>query len=360
MSGALLLLADGTSYEGSGVGPDGISYGEAVFYTGMTGYEEALTDPSYCGQLLVFTYPLIGNYGVDPSVRQHKRICAAAMVCRRISPYPSHYRSIASLSDWLEESGVRAIEGVDTRALVTRLREAGTMRALLAVGDQAIEAAPGKIGTYADAPLSTPSLVAAVSARRRRKRGRGKTRIALIDCGAKENIPRLLATEDTEIVEVPHSASFAQLHALSPAGIVVSNGPGDPTEMTGVITTLKEAIDYGKLPILGICFGHQLLALAFGAKTYKMKYGHRGGNQPVRCKDSGNVIITAHNHGYAVDAASLPADLQETMINLNDGTNEGLRHRSLPVSSVQFHPEAAPGPADARHVLDEFIERVKA
>jgi carbamoyl-phosphate synthase small subunit len=352
----MLLLADDAAYRGEGLGPDGIAEGEAVFFTGMTGYEEALTDPSYNGQLLVFCYPLIGNYGVDPAVRQHRRIVAAGVVCKRMSRHPSHWRSTGSVPDWLDDAGVRGIEGIDTRALVTRLREEGTMPAVLAVGEAAIAGAADALAAYRRKPLATPDLVEAVSAKGAPARGKGPLRVALLDCGVKDNIANYLAAEGAEVLELPYDTTFDEILTLHVDGLLVSNGPGDPSELGGVVDTLRKAVAYRTLPTFGICLGHQLLALALGGKTFKMKYGHRGGNQPVQDVRTGTVIITAQNHGYAVDAASLPPDVEQTMINLNDGTNEGLRHRTLPVESVQFHPEASPGPGDARGVFKRFVD----
>jgi carbamoyl-phosphate synthase small subunit len=352
---ALLLLADGASYSGAGIGPEGTSRGEAVFYTGMTGYEEALTDPSYAGQILVFCYPLIGNYGIDAEVRQHKTICAAGAVFRRVSRHPNHHRSGGSVPEWLEQSGVRAVEGIDTRALVTRLREAGTMRSVLAIGETAIAGANASLKEYLYQPLGTSELVASVSVREEEDRGPGPVRVALLDCGTKNHIAQSLMDVGAQVLEIPYDTTFEQLLSLRPDGLVISNGPGDPSELEGVVQTLRQAVEYGKLPMFGICLGHQLLAEALGAKTFKLKYGHRGGNQPVQDCRSGAVIITAQNHGYAVDASTLPPGVEQTLVNLNDGTNEGLRHTSLPISSVQFHPEASPGPADARHFFADFV-----
>ena len=356
---AVLLLEDGHAFTGQGIGPDGASTGEAVFYTGMTGYEEALTDPSYAGQLLVFTYPLIGNYGIDPAVRQHDRICASGGVFKRVSRHPSHWRSTSSLPEWFDTERVRGIEGVDTRSLVIRLREAGTMRSVLAVGDAAVANAADVLRDYVGQPLGTPALVESVSVHAPEARGASPLRIALVDCGVKENIAASLARAGARVIEVPYDSSFDDILALEPTGLVVSNGPGDPSELDRVVDTLRRVVDYGKLPTFGICLGHQLLALALGAKTYKMKYGHRGGNQPVQRCDTGEVLITAHNHGYAVDATSLPDGVRQTLINLNDGVNEGLKHETLPIESVQFHPEASPGPGDAHRFFDDFLARLK-
>jgi len=360
MRPATLLLADGARFEGAGIGPDGLARGEAVFYTGLTGYEEALTDPSYAGQIIVFCYPLIGNYGLDPAVRQHPTITCEGAVFKRVAKHPSHHRSRGRLDEWMDASRVRGIEGVDTRALVIRLREAGTMRSALAVGEAAIERAPAELSAYMSMPLSTPDLVRAVEGGGELDRSGGRVRVALLDCGAKENIADCLAAAGAEVMEAPFDTSFEDLMSMKPDGLVVSNGPGDPAELTGVVNTLRRVVEHGALPTFGICLGHQVLALALGAKTFKLKYGHRGGNQPVKNVDSGEVIITAQNHGYAVDPATLPPDVEQTLVNLNDGTNEGLRHRRLPIHSVQFHPEASPGPTDARHLIADFVRSLQA
>ncbi len=359
---ARLILADGTFYDGDGIGPDGFARGEAVFTTAMTGYEEALTDPSYAGQILVFCYPLIGNYGIDPAVRQHPTLCAAGAVFKRVSRHPSHHRGQGDVAGWLAASGVRALESVDTRALVTRLREAGTMRAVLAVGEAAVANAADALQSYLRCPLDTPALVETVAPTALAAHGHGSVRIGLLDYGAKAEIARCLKGANATVVDVPGSYETDDILALRLDGLVVSNGPGDPAELERAVATLRTTIERAadSLPIFGICLGHQLLAQALGARTFKLKYGHRGANQPVLDCRTNEVIITTQNHGYAVDARTLPACVEETMVNLNDGTNEGLRHRHLPIASVQFHPEAAPGPRDARHVLSDFVAQVRA
>src|SRR6202521_2779768 len=256
---ARLLLADGGSYEGQGIGPEGIALGEAVFFTGITGYEEALTDPSYAGQIIVFCYPLIGNYGIDPAVRQHKTICCAGAVFKRVSAHPSHYRSAGRVDEWMAASAVRGIQGLDTRALVIRLREAGTMRSVLAVGEEAIARAPDALRDYIGAPLATPDLVRAVESHGELQRSGGKVRVALLDCGAKENIANCLAAAGAEVVEASFDTSYEELMKLKPDGWVVSNGPGDPAELCCVIDTLRSVVANPKLPTLGICLGHQVL-----------------------------------------------------------------------------------------------------
>jgi carbamoyl-phosphate synthase small subunit len=353
---ALLLLADGTRFEGEGLGVPTTAIGEAVFYTGMTGYEEALTDPSYAGQILNFTYPLIGNYGISGAAAQHHRACVLGAVIKRIAYRPSHWASRQSLPDWLLEQGVPAIVGVDTRGLTIALREHGALLAALAVGEEAIAGAERRLAE-AVRTRSTVGLVASVaSAAPARTREGSGPHIVLLDCGVKRAIVRDLASLGARVSVLRFDASAEEILAAHPDALLVSPGPGDPTDLSGTIAVLRELI--GTLPIFGICLGHQLLALACGAKTYKLPYGHRGGNQPVRELRTRRVLITAHNHGYAVDGASLPPDLEATMINLNDGTNEGFRHRTLPVAAIQFHPEASPGPYDARALFREWLDTI--
>ncbi|TAM60342.1 carbamoyl-phosphate synthase small subunit [bacterium] len=353
---ALLLLESGQRYEGEGAGAEGLVTGEAVFFTGMTGYEEALTDPSYNAQILVFTYPMIGNYGISRSAMQHGTATAAGAVIKRLCRHPSHHQSKLDLDAWMKEQGMPAIVGIDTRALTMHLREHGTMRAVLAVGDAAIAQAPEALRAYcAAAPANLVAPVSIPAPMQRGTRGARK-RLVLIDCGLKEGILQALGELDVSVTVLPWNATRAEILAQRPDAILISNGPGDPQDLPEMIATLRTFI--GELPLFGICLGHQLLAWACGAKTFKLPYGHRGGNQPVKDLESGRVLVTAHNHGYAVERASLPAELVETMVNLNDDTNEGFRHRTLPIAAVQFHPEASPGPADARYLFERWLASV--
>lgn len=353
---ASLFLADGSRFDGRGLFAPALAFGEAVFYTGMTGYEEALTDPSYAGQLLTFTYPLIGNYGISGIAAQYPRACVAGAIVKELAEHPSHYLSKSSLPAWLEEQRVPTMSGADTRAITIALREHGTIWAALAVGEEAIESAQRELTAFVRT-ATTAALVPSVAARERHVEGaRGGPRVTLIDCGVKRAILRELLALGSEVTVVPYNASEDQLLEGDPDAIFISPGPGDPTDLQETIATLRGLL--GRKPMFGVCLGHQLLALACGAQTYKLPYGHRGGNQPVKDLVHNDVLITAHNHGYAVDATSLPSDLEATMTNLNDGTNEGFRHRSLPVAAVQFHPEASPGPYDARRLFAQWLSSV--
>lgn len=354
MKPASLLLADGTRFDGEGIGYDALALGEAVFFTGMTGYEEALTDPSYAGQLLTFTYPMIGNYGISGTASQHHRACVAGAIVKRIARHPSHHAMTDDLPSWLAAQRVPTLVGIDTRSLTTVLREHGTIRAALAVGAASIERMEAALTPYAR-ETSTVGLVADVATRTVQSPTPHATgpHIVVIDCGVKRAIVRDLAALGARITVVPYGVTSEEILAREPDAVVISPGPGDPTDLPETIATLRNLV--GRMPMFGVCLGHQMLALALGAKTYKLPYGHRGGNQPVKDVLHDRVLVTAHNHGYAVDGASLPSDLQATMINLNDNTNEGFRHKTLPISAVQFHPEASPGPFDARYLFAEWI-----
>jgi len=351
---AALFLADGSRFDGTGLGVTGIALGEAVFYTGMTGYEEALTDPSYAGQILTFTYPMIGNYGISGSAAQYRRACVAGAVIKQIAYHPSHHLCKQTLPSWLDEQRVPALIGADTRAITIALREHGTLWAALAVGDAALADSERRLSEFVR-DANTKALVPGVATRKPFEVGaEGGKRIIVVDCGVKRAILEQLEALGARVAVVPYDVTQAELLAADPDAIFISPGPGDPMDLTATIELLRGLI--GRKPLYGICLGHQLLALACGARTYKLPYGHRGGNQPVMDLTAGSVLVTAHNHGYAVDAASLPNDLEPTMTNLNDGTNEGFRHRTLPIAGVQFHPEASPGPFDARRIFAQWLD----
>ena len=345
-----LILEDGSLIEGYSFGyPEGAA-GEVVFNTGMVGYPESLTDPSYKGQILVLTYPLIGNYGV-PDGRPHGGLAAPEFESERIhieglvvSTYSSHYshwNASRSLADWLKEHHVPALEGVDTRALTKRLREKGSMLGRMLVSQEGPE--------FCDP--NAENLVALVSTERPVRYEGGSTRVVVIDCGCKQSIIRNLLDRGVTVIRVPWNYDFLTEDF---EGVVISNGPGDPKQCSDTISHIRKAMDR-QVPIFGICLGNQILALAAGADTYKLKFGHRGQNQPCIEVGTDRCYITSQNHGYAVAQESLPQGWEPWFTNANDGSNEGIRHRSRPFRSVQFHPEAAPGPTDTRHLFDEFL-----
>ena len=339
-----LYLEDGTVIAGDAFGSKNESHGELVFSTGMTGYVESLTDPSFSGQILVLTYPLVGNYGVPDSARfESSRIHVAGLIVSEYSAEHSHHEAVRSLSEWLIAEGVPALQGVDTRALTRRLREGGVMKAALS---------RKKPSRFPDP--NEENIVARVSPREARTYGDGKKIIAFIDCGAKESIVRSLVRPGITLVRVPWDHDLSDMRY---DGLVISNGPGDPARCAATAASIRGAFERN-VPILGICLGNQLLALAAGATTYKLPYGHRSHNQPCRDLIDDRVYITSQNHGYAVETATLPAEWVPWFTNENDGSNEGIRHVSRPWRSVQFHPEAAPGPTDTAWIFDDFITDV--
>jgi carbamoyl-phosphate synthase small subunit len=348
-----ILLEDGTALDGNMFGSMNSAAGEVVFNTGMVGYPEALTDPSYKGQILVFTYPLIGNYGIPAKMMgteidpyfESDRIQVAGLIVAEAAPKHNHWNSSKSLASWLVEDDVPAISGIDTRALTKKLRHKGSMlgKILTPNGDQR--------------PFYDPNrdlLVDQVSIEEPRRYGDGDKTIILIDCGCKLNIIRSLVAQAVTVVRVPWDYDFSDEKYDA---VVISNGPGDPEKCRPTIASIQKAFAKEK-PILGICLGNQLLALAAGAGTYKMKFGHRSQNQPCIEVGSQRCYITSQNHGFAVDNATIPSDWQPWFVNANDGTNEGLKHKSKPYFGVQFHPEATPGPVDTRHIFSRFLSAV--
>ncbi len=361
MKRALLALEDGACYEGYSFGAERDAEGEVVFCTSMTGYQEVCTDPSYHGQMVVLTYPLIGIYGVAAADAQARRPWVEALIVRDYYDDYSNWRAEGSLGEYLARAGVPAIWGVDTRALTRHLRTHGTLRAVLSIGQQAepqalVERAK-RVAAISEKDLVGEVTTAQAYAVGGDAAGGGRSvRVVVVDLGAKNEIVRSLAERGAEVVVVPAWTSAAEMLALAPAGVVVSNGPGDPASLAGVVQTMRDLLS-SEVPLLGICLGHQLLGIAVGGKTSRLKFGHHGGNHPVRDVISGRVHVTAQNHEFQVEAASLPADtgFYVSHVNLNDGSVEGLAHRSRPVFSVQYHPEASPGPQDNLYVFDRFL-----
>jgi len=358
-SPALLALEDGRAFRGRAWAAEGESCGEMVFNTSMTGYQEVLTDPSYAGQIVCMTYPLIGNYGVNSDDEESARPWVEGFVVREASRVASNWRSQESLDSYLKRWNVVAIEGIDTRALVRHIRDKGAMRACISTIDQdeasVVEKAlqsPSMENRELASIVTTkePYEVAAV--------GEEHFHVVCYDFGVKRNSLRELARAGCRITVVPASSTAAEVLGMKPDGVYLSNGPGDPASMNKEVAEVRQVAESGT-PTFGICFGHQLLGRAFGGETFKLVFGHRGGNQPVKDLIAGGVEITSHNHGFAVRADSLPKEVEVTHINLNDQCVEGLRHKTLPIISVQYHPEAAPGPHDARHHFGRFVELMK-
>jgi carbamoyl-phosphate synthase small subunit len=364
---AKLALEDGTVYTGRSFGAPGETSGEVVFNTSMTGYQEVLTDPSYKGQIVTMTYPLMGNYGITAEDEESAHPQVEGFIVREMTRTPSNFRSQADLGSYLKRYGIIGIEGIDTRALVRRLRVRGAMMGVISTTDLddlslvtkagalpgmegrdlVLEVVPDAAYEWAKAglvPLAQTMLAAQPLAHH----------VVALDYGMKWNIPRCLVQAGCRVTVLPGTANAADVLAHKPDGIFLSNGPGDPAAVDYAIQTVKDLI--GKKPIFGICLGHQLLGLALGAKTFKLKFGHRGANQPVLNQRTGKVEITTQNHGFAVDPATLPRDAEPTHINLNDGTLEGLRHKKLPVFCVQYHPEASAGPHDSSYLFEEFCK----
>jgi carbamoyl-phosphate synthase small subunit len=352
---AFVLLEDGSWFAGTTLRAIDPAFGEVVFTTNLTGYQETFTDPSYLGQVVVMTAPMIGNYGVNLEDMESERPQVTGVVVREMSRHPSNWRATLSLDDWLAEARVPVIEGVDTRRLTRHLRERGAMRGVIAEGDEPSRELTARL--LASPSMNGLDLASRATIRERRTVGSGPHVVAY-DYGMKRNIVRLLVQSGCRVTVVPAETSPAQVRELKPDGLFLSNGPGDPAAVQYAISNIRELAGSG-LPTFGICLGHQLVGLAFGGETAKLPYGHRGGNHPVRDLRTGQVLITTQNHGFAVvgDAKRVPgaSGLEVTHLNLNDGTIEGVRHRELPLFAVQYHPEAAPGPHDAFPHFEEFL-----
>jgi carbamoyl-phosphate synthase small subunit len=355
-STALLVLEDGRAFRGRAWGAAGEVCGEMVFNTSMSGYQEVLTDPSYAGQIVCMTYPLIGNYGVTEKDSESSRPWVEGFVVREASRMASSWRAEETLDAYLKRWNIVAIEHIDTRALVRHIRDKGAMRACLSTIDTDEASLLEKtLGSPKMENRELASVVTCQQAYEIPATGVERFHVACYDFGVKLNSLRQLSKAGCRVTVVPASTSAADVLEMKPDGIFLSNGPGDPASMTAVMEEIRRVAESG-VPTFGICFGHQLLGRAFGGTTYKLPFGHRGGNQPVKDLLDGSVEITAHNHGFAVRAESLPPEVEVTHLNLNDNCVEGMRHKTLPVFSVQYHPEAAPGPHDAEHHFNRFIE----
>ena len=375
---ALLALEDGKYFEGESFGAAGTRVGEICFNTAMTGYQEVLTDPSYRGQIVAMTYPLIGNYGINALDQESREPHVRGFVIEELSEAPSNWRSEMSLDEYLKKYDIPGVQGIDTRALTRHLRTRGAMKACLTTekmsNEQAVQRAvegDGVIGMDYVKEVSTPEIYKwdpsdELSRPWSIQNGNGddkpklppiRFRIVAYDYGIKQNILRLLRQKGFGVTVVPAATSSEEALKENPDGIFLSNGPGDPSALPYAHKTVRDLM--GKKPIFGICLGHQILSFAFGGSTFKLKFGHRGANQPVKDLKSGRVAITAQNHGFAVDPESLPKNVEVSHINLNDNTVEGMRHKELPIFSVQYHPEAAPGPHDASYFFSQFADLIE-
>jgi len=354
---AILLLADGRIFEGKSFGYQGETTGEVCFNTGMTGYQEILTDPSYCKQIVTMTSPHIGNYGINEEDIESENIQVAGFVIKEETMTPSNWRSTQSLGEYLKKNKIVGIKEIDTRSLTRHIRDKGAMNGIISSKDLDIQSLEKKLKKFPD--MNGLDLAKDVTTQKKYKwPGKGQYKVAVIDFGIKKNILRLLSDAGCELTVFPASIKAEDILSFEPDGVFLSNGPGDPLAVTYGIETVKKLL--GKVPLFGICLGHQILALALGASTFKLKFGHRGINHPVRNNEKNTVEITSQNHGFVVDLDSLPPNVISTHINLNDNTSGGIRCTDIPAFSVQYHPESSPGPHDSRYLFNQFIEMMNA
>ncbi|HEV8440073.1 MAG TPA: glutamine-hydrolyzing carbamoyl-phosphate synthase small subunit [Methylomirabilota bacterium] len=371
MTRALLALADGRVWSGEAWGAAGEAHGEVVFNTSMTGYQEILTDPSYRGQIVCMTYPLIGNYGINPEDVESRRPWVNGLIVKEACSYPSNWRGRVRLGDYMREHGIVGIQGIDTRALTRHLRDRGAQEGIISAVEtdrerlvERARALPGLVGRDLVSEVTVDQPHGWTEGSWTLTRGYTEPpaptwRVVAYDSGIKQNILRQLASLGCAVEVVPAQTPAAEILERKPDGVFLSNGPGDPEGVPYLTESVRGLI--GRAPIFGICLGNQILGLAFGGATYKLPFGHHGGNHPVRDLLTGRVEITAQNHGFAVDPKSVARfGLEETHVNLNDGTSEGMRHRELPIFSVQYHPEASPGPHDAHYLFERFIELMRS
>ena len=353
---AILVLEDGTVFKGKAFGAQGASFGEVVFNTSMTGYQEILTDPSYCGEIVVMTYPLIGNYGINERDFERDKSYVRGFIVRENCDHPSNWRAKEKIEAFMAREGVIGLYDIDTRALAKKIRYVGTMRGIIASEPFQLEELKQKVKEVP--PLSGQNLVPTVTTKDIYNiQGEGP-KVVVMDFGAKENIVRSLKARGCDLTIVPAQATAEEILSLNPVGIMLSNGPGDPKDVPYAIEAVKKLAQVK--PIFGICLGHQILALSLGADTYKLKFGHRGANQPVKDLKTGQVYITSQNHGYCVEESNLKdLKIRVTHINVNDKTIEGIEHEELPLFSVQYHPEASPGPKDSEYLFDKFVDLLK-
>lgn len=345
----VLYLQDGTLYEGKGFGKKGTSVGELVFNTSITGYQEILTDPSYAGQIITMTYPLIGNYGINSNENESAKVYARGFVAKSISETPSNHLSEVTIDSMMKNMNVVGVYDVDTRKITKKIRNSGAMKCVISNEGLSVE----QLKKILEGTEFTEDYMEEVSRKEPLHIPGTGHRVVLFDFGVKSNIIENLKLRHCDVTVVPYNTSFEEILKLDPDGVLLSNGPGDPKTLTGTIETTKKIIE--KFPTFGICLGHQILALAVGGDTYKMKYGHRGGNHGVYDIERDRAYITSQNHGFAVDEKSVEGIMTITHVNLNDKTVEGMKHNTLPVFSVQFHPEGAPGPQDSAYLFDKFI-----